>query len=70
MILDSEHHVSVVYPSDSLHSNEIFDNTIDDSYEKPSLETENWAVYWDERQKNWYFYDKLKGQYVDIIIFC
>ena len=70
MILDSEPHVSVVYPSDGLHSNEIFDNTIDYSYEKPSLETENWAVYWDERQKNWYFYDKLKGQYVDIIIFC
>jgi len=58
----SEYHqrVALVYPTSD---QEILTNEIDqkDAYEKPSIETDRWAVYWDKEEESWYFYDKLSG---------
>ena len=56
MPLDSTQRVSVVYPS------ELRDNLIDTEYEQPSIETREWAVYWDNTQRDWYYYDKIRGE--------
>ena len=48
--------MSVVYPSD------LGDNLIEAEYERPSIETEEWAVYWDNKQRDWYYYDKIRGE--------
>ena len=56
MPLDSTQRVSVVYPS------ELRDNLIDTEYEQPSIETREWAVYWDNKQRDWYYYDKIRGE--------
>ena len=31
-------------------------------YDKPSLETAKWSVYWDPDQADWYFYNKISGK--------
>ena len=56
MPLDSTQRVSVVYPS------ELRDNLIDTEYEQPSIETREWAVYWDNKERDWYYYDKIRGE--------
>ena len=50
----------MVYPTSDqeILSNEIEQETV---YEKPSIETERWAVYWDKKEESWYFYDKISG---------
>ena len=30
--------------------------------ERPSLETREWAVYWDSEQRDWYYHDKIRGE--------
>ena len=55
--LDSTQRVSVVYPS------ELRDNLIDSEYERPSIETREWAVYWDNKERDWYYYDKIRGEH-------
>ena len=30
--------------------------------ERPSLETREWAVYWDSEQRDWYYHDKIGGE--------
>ena len=35
--------------------------TEEDLYEDPSVETERWSVYWDDKQEDWYFYNKISG---------
>ena len=45
-----------MYPSD------LGDNLIEADYERPSIETEEWAVYWDNKQRDWYYYDKISGE--------
>lgn len=58
MTSDSTQHVSVVYPSDDIR-----DNLIEtEDAERPSLETREWAVYWDSEQRDWYYHDKIRGE--------
>ena len=60
MTSDSTQHVSVVYPSDDIRDNLIETETED--AERPSLETREWAVYWDSEQRDWYYHDKIRGE--------
>ena len=58
MTSDSTQHVSVVYPNDDIR-----DNLIEtEDTERPSLETREWAVYWDSEQRDWYYHDKIRGE--------
>ena len=52
--------MSLVYPDDDTLLNTVGDDD-EKEYEKPSIETEEWAVYWDSKQESWYYYDKLQG---------
>ena len=52
--------LSLVYPVLEEHG-----NTVEDEYEKPSLETSKWAVYWDDQEHSWYYFDKIKGKPFD-----
>ena len=49
-----------MYPDDDTLLNTVGDDD-EKEYEKPSIETEEWAVYWDSKQESWYYYDKLQG---------
>ena len=62
MTLDSTQRVSVVYPS------ELRDNLIQTEYERPSIETSEWAVYWDDKQRDWYYYDKIRGEHNTLVL--
>ena len=38
------------------------DETDEDEYDQPSLETAKWSVYWDPDQADWYFFNKISGK--------
>ena len=38
------------------------DNGVEDGYDQPSLETTKWAVYWDDEEHSWYYFDKIRGK--------